>query len=188
MDQRTMVVVVVAIVAIAALAIVGWLYSRQRRSTRLRQRFGPEYDRVVRQEGDQRKAEGLLEFRAKRRERLPIRPLEGTQRDAFADRWIAVQSHFVDDPKGAVTDADRLISEVMAARGYPMSDFDQRAADISVDHPQVVENYRAAHNIALRHGRGEASTEDLRKAMVHYRSLYEQLLEGPTANRKERLG
>jgi FtsZ-interacting cell division protein ZipA len=187
MDQRTMVVVVVAIVVIAAIAVVAWLYSRRQRSTRLRQRFGPEYDRVVRQEGDQRKAEGLLEFRAKRREGLPIRPLERAQRDAFADRWIAVQSRFVDHPKGAVTDADLLISEVMAARGYPMSDFDQRAADISVDHPQVVENYRVAHSIALRHGRGEASTEDLRKAMVHYRSLFEQLLGETTTNRKERL-
>lgn len=188
MDQRAMVVVVVAIVVIAAITILGWLYSRQRRSTRLRERFGPEYDRVVRQEGDQRKAEGLLEFRAKRREHLPIRPLEHTQQTAFADRWIEVQSRFVDDPKGAVSDADQLISEVMAARGYPMSDFEQRAADISVDHPQVVENYRAAHNIALRHGRGEASTEDLRKAMVHYRSLFEQLLAEPTANRREKLG
>jgi FtsZ-interacting cell division protein ZipA len=188
MDQRTMLMVVVAVVVIAAIAFVGWLYSRQRRSTQLRQRFGPEYDRVVQQEGDQRKAEGLLEFRAKRRESLPIRPLERTQRDAFADRWIAVQSRFVDDPRGAVTDADELINEVMAARGYPTSDFEQRAADISVDHPQVVENYRVAHLIALRHARGEASTEDLRKAMVHYRSLFEQLLEEPASIRKEKLG
>lgn len=99
-----------------------------------------------------------------------------------------VQSRFVDDPRGAVADADLLIGEVMVARGYPMSDFEQRAADISVDHPQVVENYRAAHGIALRQGRGEANTEDLREAMVHYRSLFEQLLEKTAANRKEKLG
>lgn len=188
MDQRTIVIVTVAVVMIAAGAVLGWLYSRQRRSRRLKERFGPEYDRVVHQEGDQRKAEGLLEFRAKRRERLDVRPLQRTGREAFADRWIAVQSRFVDDPAGALTDADVLINEVMAARGYPMSDFEQKAADISVDYPLVVENYRAAHGIALRKKNGQASTEDLRKAMVHYRSLFEELIEENAAHRKEKLG
>lgn len=187
MDQHTMIVVIAAVVVIALIAIAGWFYSRQRRSKQLRQRFGPEYDRVVREQGDPRKAEGVLEFRAKRRESFKIRPLERTQRAAFADRWTAVQSRFVDDPKGAVTEADQLINEVMAARGYPTSDFDQRSADLSVDHPRVVENYRVAHTIALRHERGDASTEDLRKAMVHYRSLFEELLE-QTPVAKERLG
>ncbi len=187
MDQRTLVVVIVAVIIIVAIAVLGWLYSRRRRTRLLQQRFGPEYDRVVRQEGNQRKAEGVLEFRAQRRKEFQIRPLERMQRGAFADRWTAVQSRFVDDPHGAVTDADQLINEVMAARGYPMADFDQRAADISVDHPRVVENYRVAHHIALRHDRGEASTEDLRKAMVHYRSLFEELLEDKPA-RKEKLG
>jgi hypothetical protein len=187
MDQRTM-VIIVAVIVIAAVAALGWFYSRQRRSRMLRDRFGPEYDRVMRKEGDQRKAEGLLEFRAKRREQLPIRPLERAQRVAFADRWTTVQTRFVDDPGGALTDADLLISEVMEARGYPMSDFEQKAADISVDHPLVVENYRAAHNIALRKKNGQASTEDLRKAMVHYRSLFEDLLEDTSTQRKEKLG
>lgn len=187
MDQHTMIVVMAAVIVIVLVAIVGWFYARQRRSKQLRERFGPEYDRVVREEGDARKAEGVLEFRAKRREGFKIRPLERTQRAAFADRWTRVQSRFVDDPKGAVTDADQLISEVMAARGYPTSDFDQRSADLSVDHPRVVENYRVAHSIALRHESGQAGTEDLRKAMVHYRSLFEELLE-ETPVAKERLG
>jgi hypothetical protein len=188
MDQRMMVAIVALIIGVAVVAVLGWLYSRQRRSRTLRERFGPEYDRVMKQEGDQRKAEGLLEFRAKRREQLPIRPLERTQRAVFADRWTGVQSRFVDDPRGAMVDADLLIGEVMAARGYPMSDFEQRAADISVDHPQVVENYRAAHTLALRTKDGQANTEDLRKAMIHYRSLFEELLEDSPAPRKEKLG
>jgi hypothetical protein len=187
MDQRTGVVVVVVVVILAIVAIVGWLYSRQRRTKLLRQRFGPEYDRVVREEGEQRKGEAVLEFRAKRRHSLHIHPLQPEQQSAFATRWIAVQSRFVDDPRGAVTDADLLINEVMAARGYPMTDFEQRAADISVDHPRLVEDYRIAHGIAAGQQRGGSATEDLRKAMVHYRSLFEDLLDYSTANRKERM-
>lgn len=173
-----LVVVVIAIVVIAALA---W---RKRRSQKLREHFGPEYDRVVRKEGDVRKAEGVLEFREKRREKFKIRPLSPTDRSSFGYRWNEVQSQFVDDPKAAVTVADSLVMDVMQARGYPMGDFEQRAADISVDHPGVVENYRAAHDIALRHGRGQASTEDLRKAMVHYRTLFQELLESDQPTRK----
>ncbi len=187
MDQHTMIVVIAGVIVIVLVTVAVWFYSRQRRSKLLRERFGPEYDRVVREEGDARKAEGVLEFRAKRRESFKIRPLERTQRAAFADRWTSVQSRFVDDPQGAVTDADQLINEVMAARGYPTSDFDQRSADLSVDHPRVVENYRVAHGIALRHESGQAGTEDLRKAMVHYRSLFEELLE-QTPAAKEKLG
>ncbi len=182
-----MIVVIAGVIVIVLVAVAGWLYSRQRRSKLLRERFGPEYDRLVREEGDARKAEGVLEFRAKRRESFKIRPLERMQRAAFADRWTNVQSRFVDDPKGAVTDADQLINEVMAARGYPTSEFDQRSADLSVDHPRVVENYRVAHGIALRQESGQAGTEDLRQAMVHYRSLFEELLE-QTPIAKERLG
>jgi hypothetical protein len=187
MDQRTLVIVASVVVVIAVVGFLGWLYSRQRRSRLLRERFGPEYDRVLRAEGDQRKAEGLLEFRAKRREQLPIRALDRQQRASFADRWVAVQSRFVDDPSGALADADLLINEVMTARGYPMTDFEQKAADISVDHPRVVENYRAAHSIAARQHSGQGNTEDLRKAMVHYRSLFEELIEESPAPRKEKL-
>jgi len=187
MDQRTVIVLIVAVIVIAGIALLGWLYSRQRRSQRLRQQFGPEYERVLRQTGDQRKAEGVLEFRTQRREKLHIRRLEPTQRSAFFDRWTEAQSRFVDDPNGALTDADLLINEVMAARGYPMSDFEQRASDVSVDHPVVVENYRAAHGIAVRRVNGESSTEDLRRAMVHYRALFEDLLEPQSDTRKEKM-
>ena len=184
MDPNTAKIVVIAIVVIAAIAIVAWLYWRQRRSQTLRDRFGPEYERVVRQEGDRRKAEDILDYRTKRLEKFHIRPLEPAQRSAFATRWATVQSRFVDDPRGALSDADALVNEVMSVRGYPMSDFDQRAADISVDHPQVVDHYRAAREIAVRHNRGDASTEDLRKAVVHYRWLFEELLEDPQTIRE----
>jgi hypothetical protein len=110
-------------------------------------------------------------------EKFSIRPLGAAERERFISEWRSVQSRFVDDPKGAVTEADKLVIRVMQARGYPMSDFEQRAADISVDHPQVVDNYRAAHEIALRHRRGESTTEDLRNAMLYYRSLFEDLLQ-----------
>jgi hypothetical protein len=180
-----MIFIAVAIVAVIVIAVIGWLYSRQRRSKRLRQRFGPEYDRVVPQEGAQRKAEDVLEFRAKRRESLHIHPLDPTQRSTFAKRWTSIQAKFVDDPSASITEADLLIDEVMAARGYPMSDFDQRAAYISVDYPRVVENYRLAHSIA-RHKHGEVSTEDLRKAMVRSRTLFEDLLEYSAATSKEK--
>jgi hypothetical protein len=168
----------VVILCLVAIVVVGFLVHRKRHSERLRACFGPEYDRVVRQEGGVRQAEGVLEFRQKRLEKLAIHPLSTEQQAAFELRWNEVQSQFVDDPKGAVTIADRLVTEVMLVRGYPMSDFEQRVADISVDHPVVVDQYRAAHAIALRHDQGQASTEDLRKAMVHYRALFQDLLAG----------
>jgi hypothetical protein len=151
---------------------------------KLRERFGPEYDRVVKQQGDPRKAEGVLEFREKRREKFTIRPLAAADRSSFALGWNEVQSRFVDDPRGSVTVAESLVSEVMQARGYPVGEFEQRAADISVDYPLVVENYRAAHAIAQRHSAGQASTEDLRQAMVHYRKLFQELLGESEAQRK----
>lgn len=178
--QILVLILVIAAIVIGALVLVA---ARKRRSQKLRERFGPEYDRVVTQEGDVHKGERLLEFRQKHRETLKIRPLSATDRESFTNRWREVQGRFVDDPKGAVTLADGLVTEVMQARGYPVNDFTQKAADLSVDHPTVIENYRVAHDIALRHGRGEASTEDLRKAMVHYRSLFEDLLgDGQTVN------
>jgi FtsZ-interacting cell division protein ZipA len=181
-QQVTIIVVVISVVAIIG---VGFLLMRKRRSQMLRERFGPEYDRVVKKEGDVRRGEHVLAFRTKRRERLEIRTLSSSSRSDFASRWTTVQSQFVDDPQGAVSQADHLVSEVMQARGYPVGEFDQRTADISVDHPIVVDNYRTAHEIALRHGRGQASTEDLRKAMVHYRSLFDELLENSLPERKE---
>jgi len=178
--------IVLLVILVIAVAAIAFLAIRKQKSEKLRRRFGPEYDRVVRQEGSSRKAEGVLEFREKRREKLAIRPLSEADKNSFSTRWNEVQSQFVDDPRGAVTVADTLVSEVMQARGYPVGDFDQRAADISVDYPVVVENYRAAHGIALRHSAGKASTEDLRQAMVHYRKLFQELIEERHPIREER--
>jgi len=156
---------------------VMWYELRRRRSTTLRERFGSEYDRVVHHVGDVKKAEASLEARAKRVEKLNIHPLTAADSARFGQAWRNVQERFVDDPRGAVTEADRLVGEVMHARGYPLGEFEQRIEDISVDHPDVVMNYRAAREIAQAHARGQASTEDLRQAMVHYRALFDDLLE-----------
>ncbi|HEY1677648.1 MAG TPA: hypothetical protein VGG04_08085 [Candidatus Sulfotelmatobacter sp.] len=178
MDQNHLyLLIVVAIIAIIVIAAAAFITSRKRRSEKLRQKFGPEYERVVKQQGDERKAEGVLEYRAKRREHFKIRPLSAADKSSYAVRWNEVQARFVDDPRGAVAVADNLVTDVMQARGYPIGDFEQRAADLSVDYPVVVDNYRAAHGIALRHSAGQASTEDLRQAMVHYRALFQELLD-----------
>lgn len=176
MSQHQIGIAVAVIVVVAAIAVAAFLFTKKRRSQALRERFGPEYDRVVRQEGTAARAEEVLEFRAKRRDKFDIKPLTAAGRAEFASRWANLQPQFVDDPKGSVNRADELVTEIMRARGYPMGDFEQRAADISVDHPVVVDNYRTAHDIALRHNAGKATTEDLRKAMVHYRALFEDLL------------
>ncbi|SRR5579871_3742952 len=168
---------------IVILAVLAWLYVRNRRSATadLRKKFGPEYERAVLTHGTERKAEAKLSDREKRVEKLNVRDLDSTEHERFSKQWQAVQSRFVDSPKGAVAEADDLVSLVMKARGYPVADFDQRAADISVDHPRVVENYRSAHEIALRVGKDAATTEDLRTAMIHYRYLFEELVQVPTA-------
>ena len=175
MDPKLMwtIVVVAAAVVVATL----WFVIEKRRQIRLRQRFGPEYDRTVHQTGSERRAEAELDARARRVAGLHIRPLSEADAVRFAEAWRALQIRFVDEPSAAIAEADRLVGEVMTARGYPLGDFDQRAADISVDHPRVVANYRAARDIARRQGRGEASTEDLRQAIIHYRALFEDLLE-----------
>ncbi|HET6180914.1 MAG TPA: hypothetical protein VFE61_28605 [Candidatus Sulfotelmatobacter sp.] len=184
MTQTQLLILVIVIIAAIAVAAIGFVTSRKRRSRQLRERFGPEYDRVLQQEGDPRKAEGVLDFRAKRRETFKIRALPPSDKASFVVRWNEVQARFVDDPRGAVTVADALVTEVMQARGYPIGEFEQRAADISVDYPMVVENYRSGHAIALRHSAGQASTEDLRQAMVHYRALFQELLEERQLQRK----
>ena len=185
MNSAQIVILLVLIAAIVVAALV-YMIARRRRSQTLRERFGPEYDRVVRKEGDVQKGERLLDFRQKHRKTLDIRPLSPEDQTRFSSRWNNVQGEFVDDPSGAVARADELIIEVMQARGYPTTDFTQRAADISVDHPVVVENYRAAHDIAQRRSRGQASTEDLRQAMVHYRALFSELLEAKQPERLRR--
>lgn len=174
-------------IAIAALVIVvvliiiaAALIARRRKTNQLRRTFGPEYDRTLRQErGNARRTESELADREKRVEQFPLRALSVVDREGYAMEWATVQRHFVDDPNAAVGTADRLVSRVMLDRGYPMADFDQRAADISVSYPAVVQNYRAAHDIVTRHGDGGVSTEELRQAMVHYRSLFDELLAPP---------
>jgi hypothetical protein len=174
--------IMLAGVVVLVIAVVAWLYVQKRRSTTagLRQKFGPEYERAVQQQGSERKAEAKLADRQERVEKLNIRDLDPMERERFSKQWESVQFRFVDSPRGAVAEANDLLSSLMKARGYPVSDFDQRAADISVDHPGVVENYRSAHDIALRGGKNGATTEDLRTAMVHYRSLFEELVQVPT--------
>jgi len=170
---------IVGVVVIALLIAVGvalYLRSRSKISARFRKRYGPEYDRAVLEHGSDRKAEKKLADRETRVESLKIRALGAAERERFVADWQSVQSRFVDHPKSSVTAADELVSSLMQARGYPVADFDQRAADISVDHPRLVENYRAAHGVAVRIGRDEASTEDLRTAMIQYRGLFDELV------------
>jgi hypothetical protein len=183
MDNPLMIVLVIALIAV--IAVAAWLYMQKRRTEELRTSFGPEYDRAVQEHEDKGKAERLLEERKERVEQLHIRPLSAEARERFDERWHSVQAQFVDDPEGATREADHLVGEVMQARGYPVGDFEQRAADVSVNHPRVVEHYRAAHTIAVRHEHGEADTEGLRQAMVHYRALFEDLLEVDAPTHRE---
>jgi hypothetical protein len=173
----TEVLVAIVVVAIVAVAAVAWWAGQRRRSERLRDRFGPEYERTVERVDDQKKAEADLEAREERVDALDIKPLDARDRARFGERWRVVQALFVDDPSMAVQQADDLIGSVMRARGYPVGDFEQRAADISVNHPQVVDHYRTAHRIAERRATGTVDTEGLRQAFVHYRALFADLLE-----------
>jgi len=170
------VVLFFAIAIIVAVAASIWLYTGKRRTKELRSKFGPEYRRMAVAEGDAAKAEQLLTEREKRVKKLDIQPLTDRQRNGFADEWEHTQAQFVDDPTVAVTRADLLVQEVMNVRGYPVADFDQRVADVSVDHPAVAQNYRLAHEIATRHEQEEVSMEKLREAMLHYRALFADLL------------
>ncbi len=169
--------VLAAVLLVALIGVIAWTTAQRRRreSLRLQQRFGPEYLRLVTEHG-RAKAEAELAAREKRVATLTLLPLSAAEAAKFQDAWVAIQARFVDDPKTSVVEADHLVYDLMAKRGYPMGDFERRAADISVDHPAVVSNYRAARAIALRDERGEASTEELRKAVVHYRALFQELL------------
>jgi hypothetical protein len=172
-------IVVVALIVLLALAARSQLRRRQ-----LRERFGPEYQRVVEDAGSRREAEHELAERERRHADLPLRRLSADARDRYAQQWLAVQELFVDDPVRAVGDADRLVIALMAERGYPTEDYQQQLADLSVQHAETLQNYRAAHEISDNAAGGQASTEDLRQAMVHYRSLFEELLGDPVrANR-----
>lgn len=170
--------VIVLIIAIAAIGAAVWMYVLRARSRKLQAHFGTEYDHVLAAEGGNRqRAESQLVQRQKRVEKLLLRPLSPEEREQFGQAWRVQQEHFVDDPHAAVGRADELVSEAMRARGFPMGEFEERAADISVEHPMVVEHYRQAHTIALRDRTGGASTEDLRRAMQHYRQLFESVID-----------
>lgn len=177
-NTTVIILIVVAIVAVAIIATVGTRLATRKRSERLQEQFGPEYERAVRKSGDQRGAESELRERAKRHDELELRELKPAERSEFERRWTQVQGQFVDDPSDAVRSADRLVVEVMSARGYPVDDFDQRADDLSVRHPEVTQRYREARRIAQANQEGSADTEDLRQAVTSYRSLVEALLAG----------
>jgi predicted nucleic acid-binding protein len=166
-------------VGAAVVIALAWLGANRRRSRQLEEKFGPEYGRTVRERGDRRAAESELREREQVRERLEITPLSDRQRERYGREWEEVQAAFVDNPSSAVADADRLVAEVMRERGYPVDEFEQQAAVVSVDHPDVVANYREGHAIYLSCDRGDASTEDLRQALQHYRALFADLLESP---------
>ena len=181
--------VVIALAAVVVLAIVVWQALARRRTGQLQEQFGPEYDRTVGTAESKREAEAELQAREQRRRELEIRPLPSAARYRYLEAWQGVQSQFVDDPSAAVARADELIQSVMSERGYPVEDFEQRAADVSVDHPQVVENYREGHRLAQSSANGSGSTEDLRQAMRRYRALFDDLVEpaadDPTARERQ---
>ena len=169
--------VLIVVAAVIVLAVVVWRAMTTRRTRQLQDRFGPEYNRTLDGSDSKRDAEAELRAREQRREQLDIRPLPAAARERYIDEWQRVQALFVDDPQGAVHDGDMLIQSVMRDRGYPVDDFEQRSADVSVDHPNVVENYRQGHRLANASARGDGTTEDLRQAMRHYRALFEELVD-----------
>jgi len=176
MNTQTLIIIGL-VVAVALIAIAAYLLHQKRQSQRLEKRFGPEYGIAVKELGSRTKAESELKSREKRVEHLNIVPLAPAEAARFTQAWNDLQGRFVDNPKGVVAQADRLVRELLLKRGYPMGDFERRAADISVDHPGVVNNYRAAQVIVARDQRGGADTEELRKAVVHFRALFGELLE-----------
>jgi hypothetical protein len=178
MTSSTLTLMAIVVVIAAVAVALAWLYRQRHRRIELRERFGPEYDRTVQTVGTTGRAEAVLEERATRVAKYRLRELNAEESRRFAVAWRAIQEKFVDDPAGAVTEADTLVTEVMTARGYPMADWDRRVEDLTVDHANVVHHYRAAREIAARHARHAAGTEELRQALVHHRELFADLL-GP---------
>jgi len=174
--NTTYMIITVVLVVVILGAVLGLVFARRKRSERLQDQFGPEYDRTVQNLGNEKKAQTELDERQKHVKALDIRPLSVADRERYLADWAAVQYKFVDEPGQAIVDADRLIIEVMQLRAYPVSDFEQRAADVSVSYPALVSNYRAARAIALKNEQHQADTEELRQAMIYYRSLFEELL------------
>ena len=180
--MSTVLMVVLAVVVIAVLAGVGYALWAGARSRGLRRRFGPEYDRAVERHGSRRAAERELASREQRHEELELHELEPRRREEYRREWIHVQERFVDAPVPAVAQADRLVTTVMGERGYPTGGFDDRVEHLSVEHGRTLDHYRRGHDISVRAARQEASTEDLRQAMVHYRVLFEELLAEPVGH------
>jgi hypothetical protein len=175
MDTRVLIAIIVVAAVIVIFAVV--LIRRDRERKHLKQQFGSEYDRAVMEQGDTRRAEVVLIEREKRVKKLTLRPLSPSDRERYAEDWAAIQRRFVDDPSSAVAQADTLVNTVMIARGYPITDAEQQAADISVNYPSLVQNYRSATEVMQRHRESRSSTEDLRLAMVNFRALFDELLE-----------
>jgi hypothetical protein len=177
MDNNTIdiaaIIVIVLLVALAA-----WFLLRRRNTQQLRSRFGPEYQRAMEESGGQREAETRLQARAERVSKYHLHPLTQEDQQRYAAAWRRIQARFVDDPKAAADRADELLAQVMSAKGYPADDYAQRLEDLSVDHAEAVQEYRTAHDVTERHARGDASTEDMRQAMIHYRALFDELLGG----------
>jgi hypothetical protein len=173
-----MAIIIAGVVIAAAIAVV---FMVRQRSVRLQRRFGPEYDRALQETGSKHRAEARLEKLEKRVKQFDIRPLSNEERIRYREQWKAIQARFVDDPDVALQQADEIINEVMGASGYPLTNFEDQAAQLSVDHPLIVEHYREAHAIAVRRARREGSTEDVRRALINYRSLFEELVAEPVA-------
>ncbi len=179
--MSTWVWILIVAAAVLIVAMVAWGMMKRKQTKQLQSQFGPEYDRTVEAADNKKTAESELAARRERREQLDIRPLSSAARERYVQQWQIVQAQFVDNPSGAVASADQLIQSAMADRGYPVKDFETRAADVSVDHPNVAENYRQGHRLAQRSADGDGSTEDLRQAMRHYRALFDDLVE-PTVD------
>jgi len=186
--STNMVMAIMVVLGVLLVVFVAWEIAQRRRSKALRERFGPEYEHAVEAYGGPRRAERELATRQKRVKAFDIRPLTPEVYQHYSTAWEKVQKRFVDDPALAVNEADRLVKDLMQARGYPISDFEQRSADISVHHPNVVSHYRAARDIAVSNRQGGSSTEDLRQAIVHYRALFEDLLEVSPPLRRVNVG
>jgi hypothetical protein len=186
--MSTAIWVVIAVIVAAAVVAAVYLVTSGARTRRLRQRFGPEYDRAVEREGSRGAAERELRSREERHEHLDLRELDPRRREQYREQWVGVQERFVDAPEAAVGQADNLVTVVMGERGYPTRGFEEKVAHLSVEHGRTMDHYRRAHTISGRAKTGQASTEDLRQAMVHYRALFEELLAAPAAEPAERTG
>jgi Na+-transporting NADH:ubiquinone oxidoreductase subunit NqrC len=180
MNTTYLIIAVVLVLVVIIGVILAPIFARRKRSQRFQNKFGPEYDRTVQTAGNEKKAQAELNERQKHVDMLNIRPLSISERERYQAEWTAIQAKFVDQPGQATVEADHLIMEVMKVRAYPVSDFEQRAADISVNYPALVSNYRAAREIAIKNEQRSANTEELRQAMIYYRSLFDELLKAET--------